>query len=378
MPAPIPGLADRAPRWDVFCRVVDNLGDAAVCWRLARLLSTAHGLRPRLWVDRPDALALLVPGARGGASIDGVRIERWDDADPRVAATRPDEVADVVIAGFACSLPDAYRAAMVARRPVWVNLEYLSAEDWVPSHHGLPSPKPDGLVEHFFFPGLHPATGGLLREPDLLDRRDAYERDADARATFLASIGVDAAPGIRLASLFCYPDEPVRPLLDAFAARPEPWRVLVPAGIAPAAAGHRVAVPVPFLPQRDYDRLLWSCALNLVRGEDSLARALWSGRAFVWQAYRQQEGAHRPKARALVEAWCEQAAPPAEAAAAFAAVHEAWNDAPETGAVRIGPSLDAFLDWLPAIGDAARRWSRLAAESPDLSGRLVGFVADRL
>jgi hypothetical protein len=24
----------RAQRWDVFCRVVDNYGDAAVCWRL--------------------------------------------------------------------------------------------------------------------------------------------------------------------------------------------------------------------------------------------------------------------------------------------------------------------------------------------------------
>ena len=37
--------------WDVFCRVVDNYGDAAVCWRLARQLADEHGARVRLWID---------------------------------------------------------------------------------------------------------------------------------------------------------------------------------------------------------------------------------------------------------------------------------------------------------------------------------------
>ncbi|MFM8152214.1 MAG: elongation factor P maturation arginine rhamnosyltransferase EarP, partial [Polynucleobacter victoriensis] len=26
-------------RWDIFCQIVDNYGDAGVCWRLARALS---------------------------------------------------------------------------------------------------------------------------------------------------------------------------------------------------------------------------------------------------------------------------------------------------------------------------------------------------
>jgi hypothetical protein len=26
-------------RWDIFCQIVDNNGDAGVCWRLARALS---------------------------------------------------------------------------------------------------------------------------------------------------------------------------------------------------------------------------------------------------------------------------------------------------------------------------------------------------
>lgn len=368
----------RGTRWDLFCRVVDNYGDAAVCWRLARQLAAEHGARPRLWIDDPAPLAALVPGAAAGATVDGVTLAAWTPDDPRLAAPPPEEVADVVIGAFACTLPDGYRAAMRARRPVWIDLEYLSAEAWVPSHHGLPSPKPDGLVEHFFFPGPDAATGGLLREADLAARRDAF--DAAARVRFLASIGVTPREGERLASLFCYPDAPVRALLDALAARPEPWRVLVPRGVAPQAAGHRLAVPIPFVPQADYDRLLWSCDLNFVRGEDSVVRALWAARPMVWQVYRQAEDAHDPKLRALVDAWIAEARPAPAAAAALVATEAAWNAAPQNAPLHVPlhAPLHALLDALPELRVAAGRWAARAAAHPDLCSRLVDFVVDRL
>ncbi|HYF59804.1 MAG TPA: elongation factor P maturation arginine rhamnosyltransferase EarP, partial [Burkholderiaceae bacterium] len=210
-------------RWDLFCRVVDNLGDAAVTWRIARQLAGEHGVAPRLWIDAPEALARLVPGAAPGLEVDGVRIERWDPDAPGLARPAPAEVADVVVAAFGCDPPEGYRAAMRTRRPVWLNLEYLSAERWIDDHHGLPSPKPDGLVEHFFFPGFGEATGGLPREADLFARRAAFLADPAARAAFLASIGVEAVPGERLASVFCYPGSPVGALADALAARG--WRL---------------------------------------------------------------------------------------------------------------------------------------------------------
>lgn len=378
----MPSRTDRGahPRWDLFCSVVDNLGDAAICWRLARQLATEHELAVRLWIDRPEALASMVPRAAPGATIDGVRIELDDRADPRLAAPAPEEVADVVVVTLASALPDGYRAAMRARRPrpAWIAFEYLSAEDWVSTHHGLPSPKPDGLVEHWFFPGFGPGTGGLLREADLLARREAFVSDPSAAPALLASLGVTARPGERLASLFCYPDAAVRPLLDAFAARPEPWRVLVPRGVAPASEGHPVAVPIPFVPQRDYDTLLWRCALNFVRGEESFVRALWAQRPMVWQAYRQPDAAHRPKVRAFVAAWARDAAPAPAAGAAFVAMHEAWNAPPEASAPLLRAALPALLDALPALEEAAARWARANATTPDLATRLVAFARDRL
>lgn len=67
-------------------------------------------------------------------------------------------------------------------RRVWINLEYLSAEPYVERLHGLPSPVFKGpgtsLTKHFFYPGFTPATGGLLREGDLLERRQRFDRAA--------------------------------------------------------------------------------------------------------------------------------------------------------------------------------------------------------
>ncbi len=51
---------------------------------------------------------------------------------------------DVVIEGFGCGLPPRYVEAMAAAaaQPLWINLEYLSAEPWVDSVHGLASRAP--------------------------------------------------------------------------------------------------------------------------------------------------------------------------------------------------------------------------------------------
>ena len=369
----------RAPRWDLFCRVVDHLGDAAIGWRLARQLAQEHGLQPRLWIDRPEVLAELVPGAVPGADVDGVTIEHWVDDDPRLAAPGPGSVADVVVSLLAGAPPDGYRVAMRVRRPVWVAYEYLSAEPWVESCHGLPSPKPDGLVEHFFFPGFEPGTGGLLREGDLLARIDAFDADPAAQCEFLASIGVEPEPGTRLAALLCYPDSPVRALLDAFAARPERWQVLLPPALQAAGAGHPAALAVPFVAQRDYDRLLGCCELAFVRGEDSFVRALWSGRPLLWQIYRQAELAHRPKLHAFLAHWIRVAAPPQPAAAALTAMHAAWNGAePESETPPLGEALHAMLDSLGALREASDRWRRIQSERPDAASSLVTFIERRL
>jgi uncharacterized repeat protein (TIGR03837 family) len=62
---------------------------------------------------------------------------------------------------------------------------------------------------------------------------------------------------------------------------------------------------VSFLDQPDYDRLLWSCDLNFVRGEDSVVRAQWAARPFIWQIYPQREEAHLVKLDAFLDRYTE-------------------------------------------------------------------------
>jgi uncharacterized repeat protein (TIGR03837 family) len=58
---------------------------------------------------------------------------------------------------------------------------------------------------------------------------------------------------------------------------------------------------LPFVPQPDYDKLLWACDLNFVRGEDSFVRAQWAGKPFIWHIYPQDENLHHKKLRAFLQ-----------------------------------------------------------------------------
>ncbi|MDO9220217.1 MAG: elongation factor P maturation arginine rhamnosyltransferase EarP, partial [Thiobacillus sp.] len=274
--------------WDIFCTVIDNFGDIGVSWRLARSLAHEQGAQVRLWVDDLAVFQRIRPEIQPDCaeqSCDGVSICAWREDMAEVRA------ADVVVEAFGCVLPDAYVAAMATRSPppVWINLEYLSAESWVAAHHGLPSPHPRlPLTKYFFFPGYTDQTGGLLRERDLLARRaDFVQGGLDA---YWHTLGLPApAAGEWRISVFAYENPALAELLDAWRVSAETVTLLVPEGrilpqvsawlgLSELRAGDAVQCDalhvqaLPFSSQDDYDRLLWACDLNFVRGEDSCVR----------------------------------------------------------------------------------------------------------
>ena len=301
-----------AERCDIFCKGVDNYGDAGVSWRLARQLALEHGLEVTLWIDALASLAKIAGGidpSRDTQTSAGVRVCAWHEDFARI------DLPDIVVEAFGCGLPDAYVDAMAAstRPPIWINLEYLSAEPWVESAHGLPSPQPRlPLTRYFYFPGFTPNTGGLLREADLLDRRERAQSDPADRANAWRTLGITPPAGGLVVSLFCYATPALPPLLDAWAEGDEPIVCLVPEGVATPsldawAAGNvphagesitrgRLALmTLPFVAQDDYDRLLWQCDMKIVRGEDSFVRAQWAARPFAWHIYPQADDTHRVK-----------------------------------------------------------------------------------
>lgn len=373
--------------WDIFCKVIDNFGDIGVCWRLAADLAS-RGHTVRLWVDDASALGWMAP-----AGCEGVRVLPWpQDGRPLdlEAAGLAQQPTDVLIEAFGCEIAPEFLAACAdaaqtsGRKPVWINLEYLSAEDYVERSHALPSPVQNGpaagWTKWFFYPGFTENTGGLLREPGLLERQAQFDR-----AKWLQAHGIPSE-GQTLVSLFCYEPPALQSLLTQFTRQGlqgRPVRLLVAAGRATAAVqdlahdehikkGGQLSIHyLPQMAQTEFDRLLWACDLNFVRGEDSLVRALWAGRPCVWQIYPQHDDAHQAKLQAFLD-WLQ--APPS-----LRAFHTAWNSQAAPRATAMGtPPLPAGLPIdLPAWqATTLAAHARLAAQD-DLATRLLSFVAKK-
>ncbi|MCJ7960374.1 MAG: elongation factor P maturation arginine rhamnosyltransferase EarP [Pseudomonas sp.] len=369
-------------RWDIFCSVVDNYGDIGVTWRLARQLVVEHACDVRLWVDDLRAFERMCPEIDVQLNQqwqEGVEVCHWP------AQWRDTPCADVVIAAFACQLPPEYMEAMAARdrTPLWMNLDYLSAEDWVVGCHRLPSVKFKGVQKYFFFPGFRPGTGGLLREGGLLEQRQAFQADRAAQRQFLQALGVFPADGARLMSLFAYENAGLARWLDVLATDGRATHLLVPEGrilgdvqrwlgvegLAVGAVHQRDALTVqvlPFVRQEQYDRLLWCCDFNAVRGEDSFVRAQWAGRPMLWHIYRQDEDIHLDKLDAFLQLYTGALSPAAKAA--VVALWQAWNADGD-----MAQPWKMLLDHWPEVCQHAQAWCLEQGLQADLAAALVQF-----
>ncbi len=374
-------------RWDLFCRVIDNYGDAGVVWRLARQLRADFGVTPRLFIDDLSTLARMVPGCDpvlDYQEVAGVLIRRW--GHPFVV----DAISPVVLEAFGCEAPQSYVDAMVnSTDPVaWINLEYLSAEDWVTGCHRLPSPHASyPLVRHFFFPGFFPGTGGLIRETGLLERRQIFQGSVQAQAQFWRSLNLPPPiAGEWAVSLFGYDTVQLHDLLNAWISGSRPVRCLLPENTPLAAraavhlqapSGARKAMKgaltcywVPFSSQERYDETLWACDFNFVRGEDSFVRAQWAARPLAWHIYPQSGQAHLIKMEAFLTAYCQGL--PEGVEDILRRFFMAWNG--DGSAQHAWHALESRLDGLQTH---AQHWAEKLAGQVDLAHQLASFV-DRL
>lgn len=369
-------------RWDIFCTSIDNFGDVGFSWRLARQLVNEHGLEVRLWVDDLAIFSQIesaIDVDEDQQWLQGVEICSWRKSFAEI------EPADVVIETFACTLPDNYILAMadLPQQPVWINLEYLSAENWTLDCHCLPSFHPHlPLKKYFFFPGFVEGTGGLLLEKNLLPARVAFNNTSQDK--FWQELGLQSRrEGELCISLFCYDDAPIEELLSAWVISDVPIRVLVPQhsvnnaigiffGVDLPTAGQvlqsgklQVCI-IPFLAQDNYDQLLWACDINFVRGEDSFVRAQWAERVFIWNIYPQAEHSHRLKLEAYLNLYTERMPP--EMSAAVFSLWNAWN-----GNGQMINAWSIFAAQMSALTEYGNNWIRQLLPIGDLASNLVKF-----
>jgi uncharacterized repeat protein (TIGR03837 family) len=317
-------------------------------------------------------------------------------------------LADVWIEAFGCDIAPTWlqtqlnAASAQGKHPAWFNLEYLSAEPFALRSHGLPSPvlqgPAKGWTKYFFYPGFSPASGGLLQGAV------AQAGAASWSEPTLAAFAPEASE-VHSVLLFAYANAPVAALLEALHRSTEPVQLLVAAGQSadavrralttlpgaskgPESSGTGVgtrtgtdsslALPewrggplrvrfLPYLPQSSFDQLLSLCDLNLVRGEDSLAQAVQTGKPCVWQIYPQDDGAHAAKLQAYLET--------IGADASLRAWHAFWNGTanPTQSAPTLPWPWERDGGWPQHAAALAAR----LAQNTDLCSQLIEWAAQR-
>jgi uncharacterized repeat protein (TIGR03837 family) len=377
---------------DILCRVVDNLGDIGVVYRLARALSEASpSPNLRLIVDDLAAFHALAPEVNPGKPFQRVRdweIIRWDSPWEGFVRDPP----RLIIECFACGRPEWLENLIFAPgtgRKLIVDLEYLTAESWADEFHLI-----DGLTrsssvkKRIFMPGFSEGTGGLI-----IDRRFARERErfldqagrAEGRKGLTAKFGLEPGSDTRFwISVFSYEHDYRRIVADIAAyGAGRPVLALAASGKSQACfleawteAGKPFpAVALPFLDQETWDDVILASDFSIVRGEESLARAALSGSPFLWHAYIQENAWQLVKVRALLERMRPFFEPRDFTAVEglFLGFNDRFVDGPGEGGKE---DLLSALERVENLEKEFRTWSDGLFFRGDLGGRLLTFLRE--
>ncbi|CCG19166.1 conserved hypothetical protein [Taylorella asinigenitalis 14/45] len=295
---------------DVFCNVIDNFGDIGVSWRLCKdLAARLPESKIRLFTNKPDTLKTIEP------SYQSYRVEVMGYHTLEDALFDGITPAYAVIEAFGCDLPQSYISKMRGQTDIWINLEYLSAEAWIESYHLTPSFQNNGVPKYFFMPGLSMKSGGLLCELDALDRLNSFK--GEFKSSWINKYcGNALAPlisnGYKVINFFTYPHAPIEAIINGLqnsSTKDERLVFQFPISVyknfpqiknLKISNNHKINI-CDFVPHSEFDYLLQVGDLNFVRGEDSFVRAIWSGKPFYWNIYKQTEDTHLVKLRAWLK-----------------------------------------------------------------------------
>lgn len=346
---------------DIFCTVIDNYGDIGFSLRLARSL-VQKGVQVNLFTDN-------LGKCRDIASQDDLtakllKIAPWPDPGAY-------EPAPAVIEAFSCRLPEEITKKLKSARALVIELDYLTAEKFAEDCH-LVSSSADCANSYFFFPGFTAKTGGLIAEEGFRAKISALNK----------------APRLAdpvKASLFSYMNPCLKPLLGLFKQSRRRFEFTVFEGLAQQnleeiykrkftkedvfTDGNLSFCCTGMCDQQRYDEVLLSSDINFVRGEDSIVRAMLSGKIFIWQIYRQSENTHIKKLRSFFE--CIREHTPSEALDKVLRLHLAYNGIPE--------DLDdiQFDDLLNQWAQMCRNWSDYLMAMKPLQDQLLEFIKSK-
>ena len=282
---------------DIFCEVVDNYGDVGVAYRLARGFKRIYpDKKLRFIINQMEEINLI-------KKSDDIEIVSYKDI------SKIESSADLILETFGCEIPKEYMDKALENSKLIINLEYFSAETWVDDFHLQESFLGGNLKKYFFIPGLSKKSGGILLDNEFLERKKKVEENKEY---YLEKFGINEKYDL-IGSVFSY-EKNFDSLIEELKKLDKKILLLI---LSEKTQENFIKyfdnnnnydkikiVKLPFFTYDKYEELLALCDFNLVRGEDSFARALLLEKPFLWHIYPQEENTHIKKLEGFLEKYC--------------------------------------------------------------------------
>lgn len=384
---------------DIFCDVIDNYGDLGVTYRFARELKQAlPHCQIRVFINKTDIFHVIIPNfifKDEKHILDNITF--IDLTKINSVFIEQLQVAELVIEMFACQIPDFYFNVALNSSNVIINLEYLSAENWVEGYHLKESLIPQGgsVKKFFYMPGLTPNTGGILLNSSIEKVKKELKlnpRSLLEKYTNPYQIDLSVKDLITI-SLFSY-EKNFTSLFQALQSSNKPTIIFVFGEKSQKSIQFSLNsidsktylennflktqnvtfIQMPFISQDEFDRFLFCTHINIVRGEDSLARAILAGKPFLWHAYIQDNKYQLVKVKAFLD-YFEQFF---ESASAFLNYKTLLNDFNNQLVASYEECLNEdyqkFLNNLNEISHATEKMSYFVAQNCNLLDKFLKFL----
>lgn len=355
----------------LICKVVDNFGDIGVVFRLANRLnlllskSKSQNNKINLIVDDLQSFKKIcnkVDLYSASQNINGINVFHMNNYDfcHEYFSKNDGKELGTVVECFQCGRPDWMEKILfeekLNRTVHTIMLDYLTAEDYAQDFHCLKSLTRSAKVTKVnFMPGFTEKTGGLTidDEWETLQKRNkngpvlifTYERDWTGLAQALSSFNkkVLLAQGRGKESFeLC-----ARQLCDL--------QVL------------------DFMDQYQWDKMMKSCSVLFIRGEESMSRACLSGIPFVWHAYPQSDEYQLVKVKALLSRMKEYFNQQQ-----FSIIEKVWidfnSDEAQLPSCVLKNDVEAFLNAADDLEDGFNMFAKDLRKNGDLGANLMTFI----
>lgn len=303
---------------DIFCEIIDNYGDIGVVYRTAKELQKIFPKsKIRAFLNKLDEFKKINSQVLDlpSQNIDGIEYITFDYLRDNANKLL---TAQVIIEAFGCQIPKEYMEIAYDNSELLINLEYLSAEDWIEDFHLQSSPLGRGkLKKVFFMPGFTEKSGGVIADSNYLERiQRVLENKEFYEKKYLSDI--EDRENKIIGTLFSY-EKNFTPLLEDLK-KLDKDVVILAMGEKTQDSLRKILKNfsiedfrnslkygkieirfLNFLNQEEYEELINIVDFNFVRGEDSFIRAVLTGKPYMWHIYCQEEYAHMDKIEGFLD-----------------------------------------------------------------------------